>query len=80
MDLTENYKMLAAAIVKSALLDYKSACKRLLLHPDDPMAQRQKKQLEDWFHSDEFIAISDLDADWMLEKIQEMVKKGGDAR
>ena len=72
------YDQLASAIVQQACLDYAELAERLYFHNDLTLLNRDKvslNEIKDFFHSDWFRTLSDLDGDELLKGAQTMAKK-----
>ena len=70
----ENYKAyenLANAIVKQAARDYMTALKRLKKNPYDRKKRKEVRELEEFFHSDWYELLTDVDADYLIRKLRE---------
>ena len=52
------YIELANAIIAQAAKDYRTALNQLSLNPNDKAAQREKKSIERFFHSDWFSILT----------------------
>ena len=65
----ENYKALANAIILQAVKDFKPAYRRLKRHPNDRLAQDTVREITNFFCSDYFCALTDLDGPALLNKI-----------
>ena len=66
------YKALANAIIVQAVKDYRTALNQLSLNPIDKAAQREKKSIERFFHSDFFSILTDLNGEVLLAKLKEV--------
>lgn len=71
----EAYEDLANAIVLSAVKDYKSALKRLKKNPGSVSAAEEIRRLERFFYSDWYEVLTDLDPEYLIRKMKEMVSK-----
>lgn len=67
------YENLANAIILQAVKDYKRVLHRLGANPRNRDAMREKERLERFFHSPWYEALTDLDADRLIEGVQERV-------
>ena len=72
-DVQEGYEMLGHAIITQAAKDYRKALKRLLISPKSTLSLQVKKEVEQFFYSDLFLMITDLDPDLILKKLQREV-------
>ena len=69
----EAWENLANAIVLSAVKDYKVALIRLKRHPDSRSAADDVKRQEKFFYSSWYETLTDLDPDYLIRKLKEMV-------
>jgi hypothetical protein len=70
----ENYKAyenLANAIVKQAARDYMTALKRLKKNPYDRKKRKEVRELEEFFHSDWYELLTDVDPHYLIRKLRE---------
>ena len=74
----EGYYTLAKAIILQAVKDFKPAYLRLKHRPDDKAAAARVKEITEFFCSEYFCLLSDLDGPRLLKKIIEE-EQGGDA-
>ena len=74
----EGYYTLAKAIILQAVKDFRPAHRRLLKHPDDKAAASRVKEITEFFCSEYFCLLTDLDGPRLLKKIIEE-EQGGDA-
>lgn len=65
------YENLANAIILQAVKDYKWALHRLGVNPRNRDAMHEKERLERFFHSPWYETLTDLDADRLIEGVQE---------
>ena len=73
----ENYQKLANAIILQAVKDFRPAYRRLKKHPNDRLAQDTVREITQFFCSDYFCALTDLDGPALLNRIiREMDEKG----
>ena len=74
----ENYQALANAVIVQAVKDFKPAYRRLKRHPNDKLAQDTVREITQFFCSDYFCALTDLDGPALLNRIiREMDEKHG---
>lgn len=66
------YVNLANAIIEGAAKDYRKVLKALARWPKNQVAQAEKTSLENFFHSQWFELLSDLDGDVLMKQIQKM--------
>ena len=73
------YENLANAIIISAVKDYKRALIRLKKHPESESAKRAVKENEQFFYSHWYEMLTDLDPDYLIRRLKDMVdeKYGG---
>jgi hypothetical protein len=72
----ENYQALDNAIILQAVKDFKPAYRRLKRYPNDKLAQDTVREITQFFCSQYFQALSDLDGPALLNQIiREMDKK-----
>lgn len=69
----DGYQALANAIVKQAAMDYMSAVKYLKNHPDSRNAMEKAMECERFFHSDWYETLTDVDADYLIERLRKKV-------
>ena len=74
----EGYYTLAKAIILQAVKDIRPAYRRLLKYPDDKAAASRVKEITEFFCSEYFCLLTDLDGPRLLKKIIEE-EQGGDA-
>ena len=73
----ENYQKLANAIILQAVKDFRPAYRRLKKQPNDRLAQDTVREITQFFCSDYFRALTDLDGPALLNRIiREMDEKG----
>ena len=65
----ESYKDLANGIIVQAAKDYRKALRQLRRNPKLETAKDTKSEVEQFFHSTWFSALSDADPDYLLEHI-----------
>lgn len=77
----EGYHALAQAIIMQAIKDFKPAYLRLKRRPDDKAATARVKEITQFFCSDYFCLLTDLDGPVLLKKIMKKIddEKGGGA-
>ncbi len=75
------YEDLANAVIIQAVKDYRAACRKLKVNPKNRFAKEDIDEITEFFHSDFFTILTNLDGPSLLRKIiQDMEEKGGDAR
>ena len=68
---------MANAIILQAVKDFRPAYRRLKKHPNDRLAQDTVREITQFFCSDYFRALTDLDGPALLNRIiREMDEKG----
>ena len=65
------YENLANAIVLQAVKDWRAARKKLKKRPKNEEAKLMVKDCEDFFRSDWFTALTDVNGEVLLRKLQE---------
>ena len=65
-----NLDLLAAAIIDRAAHDYTNACKTLRKKPDDHHARITLEDVESFFRSDWFTALSDADGESIINELK----------
>ena len=73
IDSGEPYENLAAAIILCAVKDYKRALIRLKRNPESRSAQNAVRAGERFFYSSWYEILTDLDPDYLIPKLKEMV-------
>lgn len=61
---------LANAIVKQAAADYREALRALRRHPDSRAAMQTAMEIEDFFHSDWYGVLTDIDPDYLIDRLR----------
>jgi hypothetical protein len=69
----DGYERLANAIVEQAAFDYQQALQKFGRNPWDESAQKEKQELEQFFDSDWFAILTNLDPVALLERMQREV-------
>ena len=67
----ENWEMLAHAVILKAVEDYRAARKRLGRTSDPKGVQATIRELEGFFRSSYFSQLTDLDPEYLIEKLKE---------
>lgn len=73
----DNYKALANAIIVQAVKDFRPAYRRLERHPNDKLAQDTVREITQFFCSDYFCALTDLDGPVLLHRIMREIDEKG---
>ena len=71
----EAYENLANAIVLSTVKDYKAALIRLKRNPESKSAADDVKRQEKFFYSSWYEVLTDLNPDYLIRKMKDMVDK-----
>lgn len=61
---------LANAIVKQAAADYRKALRALRRHPNSRVAMQTAMEIEDFFHSDWYGVLTDIDPDYLIDRLR----------
>ena len=69
----DGWRNLANAIIETAAHDYRKALTTLRRYPGSYTAMRQKQKLEKFFRSDLYAALTDVDGEYMIEKLRKDV-------
>ena len=64
------YKRLANEIIVRAVYDYRSARQILARRPSDALAQQMENDCERFFLSQWFRELTDIDGEYLLEKLR----------
>ena len=77
----EGYHELAKAIILQAVKDFEPAYLWLKRHPDDERAAGRVKEITEFFCSEYFCLLTDVDGPRLLRKIMEQIdeEEGGGA-
>ena len=67
------YENRAAAIVLAAVDDYRSALKRLKRRPEDHKAREKRLEIEEFFFSEEFRILSNLEPEMLAGRLSREV-------
>lgn len=65
-----SYENLANAIVEQAVKDYRKAQRKLRKHPENAKARSRIVEVETFFHSAWFKALTRADPDYILSRLQ----------
>ena len=66
----DQYELLAEKIILKAVKDYRRALKRLQKHTNDSWWLYQKKDIEEFFRSEYFSALTPADPEKIITRIQ----------
>lgn len=69
----KNYENLASAIILKAVKDYRKALRILSKHPLDPKAEGKRTSIEQFFRSDFFAVLTDLNPQALIERLNREV-------
>ena len=72
--MNDAYKDLAHAIVLQAVKDYKSALRTLRRYPRYEPAKETKAEVEEFFRSQWFRTLTEIDGEMLIEKLQEAIR------
>lgn len=64
------FEDLANAIIVQAADDYRAACKRLKDHPGDRAADAMKTECEQFFRSEWYEFLTDVDGEYLLDRLR----------
>lgn len=64
---------LASAVVAQAAREYRAALRILRRHPDDPEAEKRRKELEKFFRGRWFAQLTDLDGEEVMRRTKATV-------
>ena len=67
------YEKLANAIIIQAAKDYRVALRRLRRKPGNKEARSEKESIERFFRSDWFRALTEVDGEMLIRKLNEEV-------
>lgn len=70
----DEYAELAAAIIRTAVTDYRETAEELLRHPRNEDAKSAKQELVRFFRSDWFAVLSDTDGEILMIQIERLVQ------
>ena len=68
------YQELANAIIEQAVKDYRTALAYHLKHPGNPKYQQHVCEIERFFRSDWYDALTDLDGEYLIREIRRRVQ------
>lgn len=71
----DSYARLANAIILQAVRDYRKALKQLSRNPRNKDAQIVKEECESFFRSGYFGALSEVDPEYLIRRLNEEVDK-----
>ena len=65
------YEDLANAIIIQAVEDYRCALRNLTKHPEDSGLLEVKDKLEEFFNSDWYAVLTDVEGSYLMQKVRE---------
>ena len=71
----DGYSDLANAIILQAVKDYRDALKKLHKRRKNEVAEQSKNQVERFFYSEWFIALTEIDPRMLMQRLNEEVAK-----
>lgn len=74
VDNNDGYINLANAIIVQAADDYLKVLRRLKKHPDSKSCLDELEELEEFFHSEKFEILTDVDPDYILDRLKKEVE------
>ena len=75
----ENYLDLANAIIVQAVNDYRKALVKRELEPESRSAEYEVKSIEQFFYSEYYMMLTDLDPRYLISRIREEVEEDANA-
>lgn len=69
----DKYEDLANAIVITAVKDYRDVLKKLKKHPNSNYLKHTKNEIERFFRSKWYSVLTDIDPEFLIEKLNEEV-------
>ena len=77
----EDYHELAKAIILQAIKDFEPAYLWLKRNPEDEWATKRVTEITEFFCSEYFCLLTDVDGPWLLKKVMKNIdeKQGGGA-
>ncbi|WKY49082.1 hypothetical protein Q5O24_07175 [Eubacteriaceae bacterium ES3] len=73
VDHGENYLELGNGIILQAVRDYRRALKKLVRLPEDEVSKYTKREVERFFRSSLYSAITDIPPEMLIKKLNEEV-------
>lgn len=71
--MTNSYENLANAVILKAAEDYRKSLRTLSQYPYDHNACSERKSIEQFFRSDYFVILSNLDPEALIERLNKEV-------
>lgn len=71
----DGYEELANAIVLQAAKDYRCALKSLKKHPCNSTALSSKLKTEQYFRSDWFATLTEINPEWLIRRLKSEVAR-----
>ena len=69
------YQALANAVIEQAAKDYRDVIHRLKRYPDSKAAMETAMEVERFFHSDWYAALTDIDPDYLIDRLRKEAVK-----
>lgn len=69
-----HYESLANAIILRAVKDYRKALQRLEKYPGNKPALGTKREVEQFFNSDWYALLTDVDTEKLIQRLNEEVE------
>lgn len=67
----DGYRRLANAVIIIAAKDYRMALRKQRKNPHNKAVKTELAKIEDFFHSDRYKALTDVDGDMILQGLRE---------
>lgn len=74
------YERLANAIILQAVTDYRAALKRVKRNPGNRMAIDEALQIEKFFRSGWYQALTSVDGEYLIRKLQDEIRQSESIR
>ncbi len=71
------YRKLANAVILQAVREFRPAYRRLKLHPNDEKARDRVGEITEFFFSERFCLMTDLDGPALLNQIMKEIDEKG---
>ena len=68
------FETLANAIIEQAAKDYRLALRYHFKHPENPKYKREVTEIEQFFRSDWYYALTDVDGEYLIREIRRRVR------
>lgn len=73
--MNDPYENLANAVILQAVRDYRTALKALRMNPRNKAAQTEKESIERFFRSQWYQALTTVDGEMLIKKLNEEVMR-----